>query len=260
MADNPIETAASELQKWLDQLEAIFKAYQKEKAKMEAKLAQEAKDALSANKEMMRGEAEKAKFDSIMKELKEIKEGAAKLPDGPEKKALDEQINAAEQQMEQEVNGPDVDVSELNEVAGPEVEDAFSPDVDVSELNEVAGPELEDAFEAAEGVQEGLEEGVKALEEGLKGVTDAVQSIGGAAGGGLDLGGGGAPAIAGADGGGLTKIGSSLGDSAGGGAAEWKPGSVGEELKKQGMEIKRPGGPKIGQQREQAPKIGGHRR
>ena len=211
MADNPAETAAAELKKWLDQLQAMFKTYQEEQAKQAALIKEQQKEALLTQR-----------HDEMMKELRGIKEGLEKMPEGPEKEAVGKEVADTEHQIEQAVDGLEVDVSDLNEVAGPGVEEAF---------------------EAAEGLQEGLEEGVKGLEESVKGVTDAVQSIGGAAGGG-------------ADGGALAKIGEAAGGEK---ATAWKPGSVGDELRKQGNEIKRPGGPKIGLG-EQAPKIGGLRR
>ncbi|MEZ5386757.1 MAG: hypothetical protein R3F13_14690 [Prosthecobacter sp.] len=333
MSDDPFKTAEAEIKKWIEQIQALIKAFKEEQAKQQAKLAQEAKDALAAQR-----------HEEMMQELRGIREGAAKLPDGPEKEALNNQIDAAEKQFGQEMEsmGQDVDVSELNEVVGPDVESTFAPDVDTAALNEVAGPDVEGLFDgpgvegAAEGLEqatEGLQEAVEgmqeAVQEGVEGISEAAESLGGGmsmggmdlgGGGGMDLGGGGGmpglgggggdgpmqaagekagetigagvgeaggKAIGGAIGSVVPGVGTAVGEEIGGqigkqagkevgkqvggavgkagdmaveGAAKFKPGSVGDSLSKQGYPVQRAGGPKMGQQREQSVKIGGHRR
>lgn len=88
MADNPLETAADELKKWLEQLEKILN-------KMESdKLAQESAK-LTAERHA-----------EMMKELKGLKEQIGVNPDSPAAKAALKKIDAAADKLN-EIN-PDL--------------------------------------------------------------------------------------------------------------------------------------------------------
>ncbi|MEN3940323.1 hypothetical protein WJU23_03440 [Prosthecobacter sp. SYSU 5D2] len=67
MSDNPAATAAQELKKWLELLEKM--------------LNKQESDKLSADKAKLDSD----RFNSMLKELKGIKEGIDTLPDSPEK-------------------------------------------------------------------------------------------------------------------------------------------------------------------------------
>ena len=77
MSDNPVSAAAEELKKWLEVLEKILN-------KMES-------DKLSAAKAKLDGD----RFDAMLKELKGIKEGLDKAPDGPGKDAVSKDVDKA---------------------------------------------------------------------------------------------------------------------------------------------------------------------
>jgi hypothetical protein len=77
MSDNIASTAAEELKKWLEVLEKIL-------SNMES-------DKLSAAKAKLDGD----RFDSMLKELKGIKEGLDKAPDGPGKDLVSKDIDKA---------------------------------------------------------------------------------------------------------------------------------------------------------------------
>lgn len=142
--ENPVEAAANELKKWIEQLKKIMAMME---AQAKAKVAEQkaiGDKALAAHKEMVA----KTKHDELLKELKDIKEGIKNTPETPGKaEALQQAENLEKQAGLKE--GATVDVDDLNEVAGPDVENALKdPDaVDVDDLNEVAGPEVENAFD-----------------------------------------------------------------------------------------------------------------
>lgn len=114
MADNPAETAAAELQKWLAKLEELFKFMEAEKEKKAANLAQTAKEQL-----------ETKRFEDLLKELKEINKGINGLPDDtPGLDAAKQKVEEAVQEVEgqeapaieqeapaQELEAPAVDIA-----------------------------------------------------------------------------------------------------------------------------------------------------
>lgn len=134
MSDNPIETAADELKKWLNVLKELLEKQQA----MEAKQAAQQKAAESRALDQTR-------HDEMMEKLD-------KLGERLEKAETQEDVDGVKQEA--------AEIAEENglEVEGPGVERQdlighHRDHVDVSELNEIAGPELEDAFgEGVEGV------------------------------------------------------------------------------------------------------------
>ncbi len=226
MQQDPIKAAEAEIKKWIDLIKQMFDEARKQAEKLAAEQKAIGEKALAANKEMMRAEAEGAKHDELMKELKGLREKVDGLPDGETKTALSEEVGGLEEDAAR-LEGDGYDMSELNEIAGPDVEGVFSDApsvVDVSELNEVAGPGLEEAFSEGVGeAVEGLSEAVDELTEGLAEVADSAgKAISSVAGGGMDvgalaqgagnLGGGGAPGLdLGGGGGGKQSVGESLG-------------------------------------------------
>lgn len=115
MADNPVETAAAELKKWLDLLHQLYKEIQEEQKAIGEK-------ALAANKEMMKAEADKAKFDALTKRLDEIKQGIEKTPANTpgrnealeEAKASRGELNDLVQKDQQDIKGEKNTASEAN--------------------------------------------------------------------------------------------------------------------------------------------------
>lgn len=78
MSDDPIKAASAELQKWLDLLKNYLE-------KMESLKIQAAKSQLEASR-----------HEEMLKELKGIKEGLNKAPDGPGKDAALQAVKEAE--------------------------------------------------------------------------------------------------------------------------------------------------------------------
>jgi small-conductance mechanosensitive channel len=116
MADNPIETAAAELKKWLEQLQAVFKALKEQEAKLAAEQKAIGEKALAANKEMMAAEANKAKHDALMKELKGLREKVNELPDGDAKKALSKDAGGLAAEVNKSLSKDDASLDKINEI------------------------------------------------------------------------------------------------------------------------------------------------
>jgi|GEM_PF-1787688 len=221
MSDNPIEAAANELKKWLEQLKKIKDLLDSmEKAKIAEQKAIGDK-ALTAHKEMV----QKAEWTELRKQqaeaLKMAKESNEKLKDlekaapsnNPDVKNTladaDQTIKAADQDIKNSVSqdqdlaqgqgqgdlkpptfddhgldpeAVDVGVPSI-ETPGAQVE--TSADLDMSELNEIAGPKVEKAFDGAGldiggaggGLAQGLQKGVEGLQKGVEGMEKGIQGL-----------------------------------------------------------------------------------
>jgi DNA repair exonuclease SbcCD ATPase subunit len=116
MADNPIETAAAELKKWLEQLHAVFKALKEQEAKLAAEQKAIGEKALAANKEMMAAEANKAKHEALMKELKGLREKVNELPECDAKKALSKDAGGLAAEVNKSLGKNDATLDKINEI------------------------------------------------------------------------------------------------------------------------------------------------
>jgi small-conductance mechanosensitive channel len=114
MADNPIETAAAELKKWLEQLHAVFKALKEQEAKLAAEQKAIGEKALAANKEMMAAEANKAKHEALMKELKGLREKVNELPECDAKKALSKDAGGLASEVNKSLGKNDASLDKIN--------------------------------------------------------------------------------------------------------------------------------------------------
>ena len=114
MADNPIETAAAELKKWLEQLHAVFKALKEQESKLAAEQKAIGEKALAANKEMMAAEANKAKHEALMKELKGLREKVNELPECDAKKALSKDAGGLASEVNKSLGKNDASLDKIN--------------------------------------------------------------------------------------------------------------------------------------------------
>lgn len=267
MSNNPIETAADELKKWLDQLQKIYQFKIDEEKKAQALAKEQAKEALAAERheEMMeelrgmregnsKGPADGMEYDyeTEVKEAREFKEQFNEMPDGDKKAEIlrekgpktREMLNEYRKQVEARPDslGKEVLLDELDDIDqmldyeayaqehgldDPDVNDLAADDLDAGDI-EVDADDLADLADDLEQAQEGLDQ-----------VGQGVQQAAGAVAGGA----GGAPAIDAA---------AVAAPAAGAQAPQMKPfkaNSVAAALEKEGYPVKRPGGPQI-----QAPK------
>ncbi len=309
MADNPIETAAQELKKWLEQLQKIYQLKIDEEKKAQALAKEQAKEALAAERheEMMeelrgiregksegQGKDYSAPYEDLdedweppepeveydyEKDVKEAREFKAKLnemPDGDDKaqllrekgpearkmfddyrkqvearpeclgkEALLKELDDLDQMLDYEAYAQEhgLDGNELDALDGADDLDAGDMGMDAPEIGD-PGEGLE---QAVEGIEQAADQAGEALEQASKGVQQAAGAVAGGAGG--------APAVA-------APAAAPAAPAAGveaPAAAQWKQGSVGEALKKEGYPVRRQGGPRISHQRREQ-KIGTHRR
>jgi hypothetical protein len=92
----------------------VFKALKEQEAKLAAEQKAIGEKALAANKEMMAAEANKAKHEALMKELKGLREKVNELPECDAKKALSKDAGGLASEVNKSLGKNDASLDKIN--------------------------------------------------------------------------------------------------------------------------------------------------